>query len=320
MTENPDFTNFKKKPFKGPDLWNKLSVFTDGADFSKKDYFKDVGIGSDNPNFQDRFEWFGVSNFLHSLAMVADSLDLRPEDLIHIGGVSLFYRCYEVFGSSATMSFRGTRDMDVISFRQGSVRQVLDTIVHTPRYQVGYYEGFRDSFSLPDKKSVTLELHDSVKGKRKFEVDLYESSSGNIRFNNRVLSEAKVILDPPEKLAIPYYKGLIAVPSLRDAFVIKMDIVDYSKAGLRPKDQLDVLTILRIFQEAGKSIDGLLTAIIQTSEIPSALNKLSTLEQLFLEPRRDLQVSEYYPFIPSLDMLTQAIKDVRRFRDTEIYK
>lgn len=287
---------------------------------TNKACLRSVRVWGDNPIFQERFEWFNVNNFLHILAQVAEGLELRPEDMVHIGGISLFYRCYEAFSSSAVMYFRGTRDMDIISFRQGSVKQLLDTVVNTPVYQVSYYEEFRDSQSLPDKKSVTLELEDDIKRKRKFGIDLYESASSKIRFNDRVLLENKVILDPPERLSFPRYKGLVSVPSLRDAFIIKMDIIDCSQTGLRPKDQLDVLTTLKIIQVTGKSFDELLVALTKTSELPSVLKKLSVLEELFLEPPKDLQLPEAYPFAPTPQEFAQAIKDVRRFRDYEIRK
>lgn len=270
--------------------------------------------------FQNRFEWYQVYNFINKVSHTSWELSLRPEDIIHLGGTALFYRCYELFGPAAVTHFRGTRDMDLLSFRQGVVQQVIERMIGLPNSSIGGYSE-RTSYGLPNKKSLTLEFSrdKGLGGIRELEVDLYESGDG-IRFNDRIMLPSKLILDPPERLSAVGTTTMVSVPSLRDAFVIKMDIVDYSRSGLRPKDRLDILTALEYCLQTGKNFDDLLWAMVTNSSRDSSLKKLLSLEELFINPNKDLKIPDGYLCTPDARVLTQAIKDVRRFRDYEIKK
>lgn len=277
----------------------------------------------DSINFftpQKKFEWYRVNSLLHELALSGEQIGLRPEDIVHLGGTALYYRCSQVFGPMAVFNFRGTKDMDLLSFRRGSVQRVLSSLGYGA--QIKNYQ-IKPSHGLPNKKSISIKLRytEAVYPPEReiFEIDLYESEFDNIRFNNRVMYENQIVLDPPEQLRIPFHKGLISVPSIRDAFVIKMDIVDYSASGLRPKDCLDILTTLKLADSVGISFDEILKAVTGTSTLRSNLKKLDSLEELFTNPKRNLNLPKDYVFMPTDDQLYQAIKDVRRFRDYEIY-
>lgn len=271
--------------------------------------------------FQERHQWYQISHFLHKLAVVAEELKLRPEDIVHIGGTANYYRCYETFGPAAAMHFRGTRDMDLISFRQGAIQNVIERIASLPNSPINNFE-IQRAYGLPNKKSITLLFNkDNDPGNLKeLEIDVYESAFGVIRFNKRIMTEKEIILDPPEKLDLPGYKGLVAVPSLRDAFIIKMDIVDTSRAGLRLKDQFDILVTLKLCNERGVKLDTPLEAVSATSPYGSVIEKMSALEELFNKPSVMANLPYDYPLLPSAYEIIQALKDVRRFKDYEVRK
>jgi hypothetical protein len=259
--------------------------------------------------FQKRFDWYQVNSFLQRMGTAAQELHLGMSDVVHIGGTANFYRAYQVFGNSAVMHFRGTHDMDLVSFNQGIVQRLLDRIINTDmdnsvvqEYQV------RRSTSLPDKKVVDVSL-----GNRgnpglplAFSLDLYESESGVVRFNNRILTPDKIILDPPEQLQLPGHRGLVTVPSVRDGFIIKMDVVDFSESGLRPKDALDIFVTMAMCEKLGINFADPVNAVIETSNKISAKNKLSQLQSLVEGTGSILTSKTAYPYKPSRSYLTEA--------------
>jgi hypothetical protein len=266
--------------------------------------------------FQDPFEWYQISTVLKSIGKCAEELHLEPKDLVHIGGIAIFYRALRVFGPSVVMNFRGTHDMDVVSFNQGVINRVLDRAIrNSPDGLMAGYSVRRSH--LPDKKSIYLHLE--PKGISRlgvstgFEMDIYECDSGNVRFNDRVLTKEKIVEDPPEKLDLPSHWGLVTVPSLQDALAIKMDIIDYSKMGLRPKDDLDILMIYKICNEMSIPFEDLVVSIQRTSTSrKSTLAKLRTLRNLFIHPKRSLPyLSSDYQFLPTTAEIQVGLRMLR---------
>lgn len=238
-------------------------------------------------SIQERSEWYQVNSFLLELGQTESELDLNPEDIVHVGGTANFYRCYQAFGPKTVFHFRGTHDMDVVCFNQGSVQRTLDELKEKGQSVVADYS-VRKSSSLPDKKSIYVKLNNKSNPglSTGFEIDVYESGSGVIRFNDHLMTRGKIVLDPPEVLELKTNnprktRGLVSVPSLRDAFIIKMDIVDYSRSGLRQKDELDILTTLSICKALGRDFEELLDAVGLTSSPHSFSMKLKALEQVF---------------------------------------
>lgn len=242
--------------------------------------------------------------------------------------------------------------MDILSFSTGSVQRVLNLLrsdytrenalsAHkedrlNPAVKEGYVEIYkgvprihrvdyystRRALGLPDKKSlyVNLDSKDNPGSDSGFEIDLYEplTSEGQIRFNERILTQDKLILDPPEQLVLLTHnpqknRGLVAVPSLRDYFVIKTDIVDFSKSGLRPKDQFDILTTIRLSHELRQNFSTLLEGLVEANDDPTSLSrKLKALEALFQDPRRNLgNISPDYPFLPNDEQIKDALTQTK---------
>lgn len=266
---------------------------------------------------QDRLEWYGVCQILKKISLAGSKLELRLEDIIHIGGTAMFYRCLETFGDKAVVHYRGTRDMDLISFRQGSIEQAIEVVIGQPDSPISNYKVV-NSFGFQNKRTFNLTLGKLIgmAVSREFKVDVYESSFNTIRFNAHRMTEDKLVLDPPESISFhPRQKGLVAVPSWRDAFVIKMDIVDGSKSGLREKDKLDILTTLAIHERKGQNLAPLLEAVTSTCSPARAIEKIDRLASLFANPLADLNLPPDYPFLPSKKALQEAIKDLNRAKD-----
>lgn len=269
---------------------------------------------------QERYDWYKVNSLLIEMERVGVELGLRPEDLVHIGGTAVFYHAYHAFGPKALPNFRGTHDMDIISFSQGSLQRVLDRIMKDSNSLVREYHISRSH--LPGKRTihVTLDKSNDPGGLSAFDIDYYEFTGRTVTFNDRQITKTRIVLDPPERLELQTLnpqrdRGLVAVPSLRDSFIIKMDIVDYSRLGLRSKDKLDVLTIFAICKTLGHDYNYLLEALVQTSSKDSVNLKLTELEKLFTTPRREIAImGSSNPLLPTQEQITQALNSVKHFR------
>src|SRR3989344_9509159 len=131
---------------------------------------------------QDRFDWYRVNKLLHEVGIASESHGLKSKDIVHLGGTAIFYRAYQAFGSIAVSHFRGTHDMDIVCFTQGSIQRILDTLKATPSSSVAnYYLG--KSASLPNKKSIYVNLDKGLDlgASTGFEIDVYESEKGVIK-------------------------------------------------------------------------------------------------------------------------------------------
>ncbi len=268
---------------------------------------------------QNRFEWYQINEFLKEFSQTAQQLALEPKDVVHIGGTANFFRLCEVFGSKAIFRFRGTHDMDIVSFSQGSVRRVLESLSNNPN---GIVEQFmlRRSLGLRDKKSVSIQFKKGMDPalSNLFDMDVYESDSGNVSFNDRILTSEKVILDPVEQVPLPAYRGLVGAPSLRDSFAFKTEILDYSKVGLRPKDEIDIMTSLRIAEEKDIPFSEIIEAIAASSmNRRSFQTKLSSIGRLITKPRPELEkILNAYPFLPSKSAREDVLHAISQYKNS----
>jgi hypothetical protein len=210
--------------------------------------------------------------------------------------------------------------MDVVCFKPGALQRVLDVLKNEPDSNVS---GYTFSYShLPDKRKFNV----GFKNPRTpgtpdaIAIDYYESKTGKIDFNNRVIDRSKIVLDPPETLDLQTLnprktRGLISVPSLRDSFVIKMDVMDFSRIGLRSKDKLDALTYLAICEQVGYPFEGLVDAIVLTSNKESSLAKLSALEELYRNPDEEFSLlGQDNILLPKPEALSKAIETIQKFK------
>lgn len=291
--------------------------------------------------FDERLEWYQVNNFLIELARASKLLKLGATDIVHLGGTASFYRTYQAFGPRTVMHYRGTHDMDVISFKPGALQQTLDFLVsqhnqensrlgieeqHTtdlrkgrPRLHRTQAYSTRNSLSLPDKKSVylTLDYADNPGISSGFELDVYESAANQIRFNNRIFTKDRIVLDRPETLELKTLssndRGLVSIPSMRDYLIIKTDIIDFSRRGLRTKDKFDILATLQVCQELGVDFENLLGGIVLANPQKDAQKRLQELEKLLRNPFQNLgQIPSDYPFLPSPKLTEYALGAVRQ--------
>jgi hypothetical protein len=281
------------------------------------------GIEAYRGTTTERFNWYRLNRFLLELGKASENLKLSEANIIHIGGTALFYRAYQTFGPLAMVHFRGTHDMDIVSFSQGTINNVLDLLKSQPNSLVKEYTA-NFSTSLPNKRTFQIKLSKSPGKNDKNELDLtkfsgiaflglleeikldvYEPDKNQaIKLNNRLLTTDKLIFDPPEKLSLPNRYGCVSVPSLVDYFILKMDIVDYSESGLRPKDKLDILVLVSICKRSGIEFGTLLEKMIKAgaSKQEGVLSRLENLENLFGKPLdklvAELGIPTDYPFLP----------------------
>lgn len=282
---------------------------------------------------EDRSEWYQVNSFLLEMAQMAETLKLEPTSLIHLGGTANFYRMYQIAGSQTVTHFRGTHDMDLLSFYPGGIQRTLDALVAEhqmdPKGGLHRIKGYSKRKShLPDKWSyyLTLGYNDNPGASSGFKIDVYEPSGGSITFNQRELKSDKIVLDPPEELVLKSLsgktRGLVCVPSLRDYFIFKTDIVDFSKKGFRPKDKFDILTTVYVCQKLGIDFGYLVEGILEANKpsggsaksqeaivksLAATAERLRGLEKLFQNPSQDLElIPKDYPFFPKPDEIRAA--------------
>src|SRR3989304_9849006 len=108
---------------------------------------------------QERSEWYKVGSLLGEIEGAAQELGLKPEEMVHIGGISIFYHAYRAIGPKALVNFRGTHDMDIITFRKGAMQRILDRLKKDPDSQVEEYHLSRSH--LPDKRTLHITFKDS---------------------------------------------------------------------------------------------------------------------------------------------------------------
>jgi len=269
---------------------------------------------------QERLDWYRVNSLLGEVEDTAQELDLKPEEIVHIGGISILYHAYKAFGPKAIVNFRGTHDMDIITFTKGTMQRVLDRLAQDPDSHVKEYHTSHSH--LPDKRTLHIALKDSnYPGALSIiDIDYWEFTSGAIAFNDRRMEKTRIVLDPPERLELPTLnpqkkRGLVVVPSLRDTFIIKMDVVDYSRLGLRPRDRIDVLTILSTCHALGHDFDYLLDALIKTSNNESAYRRLTELENVFADPSSEIEtMGKANPLLPSSKQVAQALQRIKHYK------
>src|SRR3990167_1936442 len=270
---------------------------------------------------QERHAWYRVNAFLSELGGVESELQMQPNDLVHIGGAAIFYHSYKALGPLAVPNFRGTHDLDIISFRRGSLQRALEKLAADPRSTLRDFE--TSSSHIPDKKTVHLRFKKN-RGSNSLsalDIDYFESHRDQVILNDRRVSKDRIVLDPPEQLELPTLspqidKGLISVPSLRDSFIIKMDIVDFSKRGLRSKDRIDVLTIFALCKSLGHDCNYLLDAMSKVSSLDNTIAKLEELEDLFSDPRQEIEImGKTNPLLPSIGQITESLQAVKEYRE-----
>lgn len=305
-------------------------------------------------DFQKRLDWYQFDFCLKAISRSAADLDLNPQDMVHIGGTAFFGRCYDAFGPRAVVHFRGTHDIDLLSFTPGSTQRVFDNLIGSEdKCVIGY--NVNSSNSLSNKRTIHVELArgnnpgfcvgkaKGYDGSCRIEVDVFEPGNGRIHYNNRTLLGDRLIFDPPEFLDLPPHRGQMAVPSLRDCFIMKMDVVDFSQSGLRPKDIFDILVAVNISDKLNIDFRDAVQSLIEDIHIRqvkifqerddlssaqqgkmikeldrSLIRKLLWLEYTLSNPdcvRKHLP--EDYPFLPNdgrinfaLEVVQKAKKDV----------
>lgn len=230
----------------------------------------------------ERLPWYQVGNFLDNMAKTQEELGVY--ELINIGGNAVYYWLLSTMGPSAITNFRGTEDLDMVSFSQGKFRNVLGMMQGK-----GYIKGWnrRSSYGFTNKQTYEIGLNElngaGLPGELK--VDMYSAKFGKVHFNDRILSSDRIILEPPVQLT-ENVKGIVMVPSLLDLFLFKTDIILGSNSGLRDKDKADVLAILFMGVQVGDNIDKFVGSMVDNDtvtglSIEDTRKKLIGLQKLF---------------------------------------
>lgn len=243
------------------------------------DMFDEFDLGA---NRTERLSWYQVGDFLGNMAKA--QAELGVYQIINIGGNAVYYWLLSTMGPSAITNFRGTEDLDMISFSQGKFRNVLGIMQDN-----GCIKGWsrRPSFGFTDKQTYEIGLNElngaGLPGKLK--VDMYSAKFGNVHFNGRILKLDRIILEPPVQLT-ENIEGVVMVPSLLDLFLFKTDVILGSNSGLRDKDMADVLAILFMGSQTGNGIDKFVGSMVDSDNITGlsvedTRKKLVELQRLF---------------------------------------
>lgn len=233
-------------------------------------------------NRTERLPWYRVGDFLGNMAKVQEELGVYQ--IINIGGNAVYYWLLSTMGPSTITNFRGTEDLDMVSFSQGKFRNVLGMMQDN-----GYIKGWnrRPSYGFTNKQTYEIGLNElngaGLPGELK--VDMYSAKFGKVHFNDRILSLDRIILEPPVQLT-ENVEGIVMVPSLLDLFLFKTDIILGSNSGLRDKDMADVLAILFMGSQTGDGIDKFISSMVDNDTVTGlsledTRRKLIGLQKLF---------------------------------------
>lgn len=211
-----------------------------------------------------RLPWFRIDRFLTEMGEVAQEAGLEDTDLVHMGGNGVYNWMLYILGEEATTHFRGTYDVDLVTFNPGRVNYLLDLMqdrgnIQSWKKHPAY--GFLDK----DCYTVNWEVSNGSGTPESLVLDVYapRSTEGEIHFNDRTLRPGELILDPPVRLwELEKDRGMVVVPSLRDLFLLKMDIVLSSRSGLREKDETDVIMLVAMTEKTGVGFEDLLRSLV----------------------------------------------------------
>lgn len=291
---------------------------------------------------QKRFKWYQTNQLLQSVGRSASTLNLEATDLVYIGGVAQFYRCYDALGSVSVPTFRGTHDLDVLSFVPGTIQRIVDFMAGKPESGIAGYSIYWSS-SVKDKKSLRIQYAQSndpqlTSQQPYFEVDVYEATNGGgIHYNNRVMTRQRIIMDAPEVLGLPKHRGIVAVPSLRDSLLIKMDVIDFSESGLRCQDHFDILTILKVGDELGIRFEDLVHSVVDDCQMREAqvprlhhdkspklhkhlieginrglVNRMKELVNVLSSPYSSCAYALHHPLLPQAKRIEEVLGGVKK--------
>lgn len=267
--------------------------------------------------FEPMREWPQMANVISYLDYGRETSGLEPMDMVHIGGTALWYRLKAAFGSE--VQFRGTHDVDVITWIPGHAQRICQAVVSlTNDYFTGAYE-LNKSSSIADKLVAIIHTTPSILAGQKNEIplDMYfsDNPAKTVAFNNRRFTQIdpetklpKIVIDTPEIILTQYdYANQVAVPSLRDHIILKLDILDSSRSGLREKDIYDIFAIIKLLEYQGVDIErfsrSLITDILTWHRKENLISILRNQKTL----RRYQENSPHFPTQSALSAFTKGI-------------
>lgn len=228
----------------------------------------------------ERLSWYGINQFICSLGKTSQESGGEWNQIVNLGGNSVFCWMLYCFGDRAVTHFRGTDDIDLLANRIGTFDYLLQ--IMKDKKLVTKWEQY-PSRGIDDKCTFEVETPGKFSRGQTITVDLYQSDRGVVRFNNRKISCNQVVQDSPVVL------GCHVVPSLRDIFFLKMDVVNDSDIGLRIKDQDDVLAIYVMANHTQQDFLSFVNEMVQDSfrrgeSIYQVKARLDNLKKLFSRP------------------------------------
>lgn len=272
-----------------------------------------------NPDsfMRPRQEWDYISQALDTLEYTKYNLGLEGTDVVHLGGTALYYYLYSFYGEDARTFFRGTRDLDLITFRTGRGKMLFDALVGTnPDLFVAQERYEVIASHLADKLTFNLETHPNTLPllKDRMHIDVYEASSGIVHFNDRTFSPKRIVRNPPTSLDLRTKGiGVVGVPTLSDYLIIKLDILSYSKKGLREKDQIDILTLMRLLEDSNVNLFDFFSEALD--DLRTYFHVVEFKDFLNRGKMYTLLKAMNYSFLPSEEnqkLVVQSINDVTK--------
>jgi len=239
----------------------------------------------DNGIYKERFSWYFTTKFLDGFNDTLNELEPDYNSFVYVGGSSFFYRCFLEYGKEGALAFRGLDSADMVSFSPWVIYTAL-SVMHTSEKGFLYDFSVQNSAVSLDRLIIPLYLGGGGVLEPNFILKIYTNSydRDKVFLYDRALTRFRCILDPYEKLALST-NMFVLVPSLRDMFILKMDMIDESRSKLRVSDEVDILTLVELAYRQGTDFSYFLRSLDQSRQSYNSRDaRVLDLHRLFKYP------------------------------------
>ncbi|HJX01960.1 MAG TPA: hypothetical protein VJ348_02150 [Candidatus Humimicrobiaceae bacterium] len=206
---------------------------------------------------QPRMQWNLVQAVAKNISQEAEKAEIDPHNLVFVGGFAVFLHAKEALGNKAVNLWRGTHDIDIVVTERGGIGKILSGIQKSDKYE--YIDPVQSHFNDKQTWKIQNKPHGYLADPdRSCDVDIYflNKESRSVDFNNRKISpypdnfitEPVVLKNITE--GFTKSKTLIAVPSILDCLIMKLDVAG-SSGKLRSKDENDILSLFMVAEKQG---------------------------------------------------------------------
>lgn len=210
-----------------------------------------------NEIIQPRMRWNMVFKVAKDISLEAEKAEIDPHQLVFVGGIATFLHAKEVLGNKTINLWRGTDDVDIVVTERGGIGKILAGLQKSDKYE--FIDPVPSHFIDKQTWKVQSKPHGYLaEPSRSTDVDIYflNKESKIVDFNihkispypDNFITEPIVLRNIAEGFTDD--KSLVAIPSLLDCLIMKLDVAGTS-GKLRGKDENDVLSLLMVAEKQG---------------------------------------------------------------------